>query len=144
MVWASFIRCNTSSTLAVAMLSPCLMRHLAVGTPAKVKVVNYWLPVPQGTSPSDWLSDDANWHEAPWNQLCLLLIVNWAGHQACFYQHNMIRIYYLGQINAIKKIIFQWHISNNAPIRPSESLLKSPSGWRIIFFLALHKFQDTI
>ena len=55
-------------------------------------------------------------------------------------------IYILDQTDTISKklVIFQSHVLNNVPARPSESLSKSQSGGRTISLLAQHELKDTI
>ena len=78
-----------------------------------------------------WLLNGANWHETPW-KLGLFTFWLWSWHciQLALTITAMIQIYILGaRLKSFKKQnIFQCHILNNSPIRPSKSLLKSPSG----------------
>ena len=73
------------------------------------------------------------WCQLAWGTMEIrfvyFLILKWTLHLACFNQHsNDTNLHSRGQTNIIKKNLFQCHILNNSPIRPSKSLLKSPSG----------------
>ena len=75
--------------------------------------------------------DGASWHEAPWKQ-GLFTFWLWSRHciQLAFTSKSVIQIYiFWARLMAFKKwILFKCHNLNNTPIRPSKSLLKSPSG----------------
>ena len=75
--------------------------------------------------------NSANWHEAPWTLgfFCSFFYCE-VDTAFSFTSTAMIQIYILGTklMSFKKQNIFQCHIVNNSPIRPSKSLLKSPSG----------------
>ena len=97
-----------------------------------------------------WVLHGANLYQSAWGTMetsfVYFQILKWAVHQGCVYQHSNDKNYFLDQIDTISKkiVILQSHVLNNVPVRPSKSLLKSPSGGRIIFLLAWHELKDTI